>query len=163
MYKYATGSTIHIINSKLDFHLRSELPRQYHYAIRVISLLGLGLTSSVLALNQDPARGKNGNNPPSASCNTVPGSKRRAKARDASFPDGIQFHRRAPAEVSEQMDELVRRSGTYTIDQSCNGAPPTGSSWGPRFPTMKSVIDQAWADAMTLATRAATIPQNSPA
>jgi hypothetical protein len=129
----------------------------------LFSLLSLGLTSSALALNQDPGRGKNGNNPPSASCNTVPGSKRRAKGRDVSFLNGIQFDRRAPAEISDQMEELVRRSGTYTIDQSCNSAPPTGSSWGPRFPTMKSVIDQAWADAMTLATRAATIPQNSPA
>lgn len=100
--------------------------------------------------------------------NTVPDTatttKRRVRARDFSPVGGFKFKRiPTPLLVMEEMDQLVKRSGTYTVDDSCDAAPPSGSKWGSGFSTMEDVINQAFADAMTLADRAASIPNNHPA
>jgi hypothetical protein len=130
-------------------------------------LLGLGLlTSSALA--QGTGRGTTSpNNPPDGTCNTVPDtatSKRRFRTRDFSPVDSIQ-PKRTPATlpIAEEIHQLVKRSGTYTVDASCKAAPPSGSRWGSGFPTMEDVINQAFADTMTLADRAASIPNTHPA
>ena len=49
---------------------------------------------------------------------------------------------------------LRKRGGTVTFDSSCDGAPPSGSSWGPNtgFATMGNVLQAAYNDAVTLAT-----------
>lgn len=50
-----------------------------------------------------------------------------------------------------------------TYDANCNNAPPANSGYQPSngFPTMQSVLQQAYADAVTLADAAANIGEGS--
>ena len=129
--------------------------------LSTISLLILGLlTWTTLAGSQ--GRGNNPNNPPSATCNTVP-TKRRLESRDASLLEGFQLERTPPPPLADNLDQLLKRSGSFEIDKSCDAPLPTGSKWGSGFPTMASIVKQAFADAMTLADRMQSISQNHPA
>jgi hypothetical protein len=58
-----------------------------------------------------------------------------------------------------QISRLSRRGGTVTYDDTCNAAPPQGSTWGERngFPTMRSVLEASYADAVRLATTAQNV------
>ena len=60
---------------------------------------------------------------------------------------------------------LRKRSGTVSYDDNCNDPPPKGSGYTADngFPTKKSVIEKAYADAVTLATGAADIAEDSKA
>ncbi|KAK4691883.1 hypothetical protein P7C71_g5211, partial [Lecanoromycetidae sp. Uapishka_2] len=59
--------------------------------------------------------------------------------------------------------DLAKRSGTVNFNPNCNAAPPTQSGYGSRFPTMQSILQQAYNDAVALANQASVIQQTSPA
>jgi hypothetical protein len=60
----------------------------------------------------------------------------------------ISLNYNALAEIA-----LFKRAGTITYDANCNDPLPHGSSWAKlkQFPTKKSVIQEAYMDAVTLA------------
>lgn len=132
-----------------------------HFSL--VSLIGLGaFTSTVLA--DDLGRGTQPlDNDQDITCNTDTVT-RRLKGR---FPGMLRENlngRATPQPSSADIAQVVKRSGVYTVDSSCDAPPPSSASanWGP-FTSMHSIIDQAFADAMTLATRAKDMPQNHPA
>lgn len=58
---------------------------------------------------------------------------------------------------------LSKRSGVVTYDANCDKAPPANSGYKPGngFPTMKSVLEKAYQDALTLANTAANMEENN--
>ena len=61
--------------------------------------------------------------------------------------------------------DLSKRSGAVAYDANCDDAPPSNSRYKPDngFPTMKSVLQAAYADAVKLAETASNIDSRSPA
>lgn len=59
--------------------------------------------------------------------------------------------------------QLSKRSGVVTYDANCDNAPPAGSGYTPNngFPSMKTVLQKAYQDAVTLADAAANIQEDS--
>ncbi len=57
---------------------------------------------------------------------------------------------------------LAKRDGLVTYDANCDAAPPSNSGYKPKnFPTKKSVVEQAYKDAVELATKSASIADTS--
>ncbi len=59
--------------------------------------------------------------------------------------------------------DLAKRNGLVTYDANCDAAPPSNSGYKPKngFPTKKSVVQQAYQDAVQLATTSASITDTS--
>lgn len=60
---------------------------------------------------------------------------------------------------------LVKRSGAVSYDENCNQPPPPSSGYksSNKFPTREKVIEAAYLDAVTLATKAADIADDGKA
>ena len=73
-----------------------------------------------------------------------------------------QIYRKRPG-VPKRDQDSDRKLSTATYDSTCNNPPPRKSNYGlrPHFPTMKSVIEEAYEDAITLASQAAGIDASS--
>ena len=128
--------------------------------MRSLSLLALGLFNYLPLVVAD--RTSNAHNTPTV-CNTEPvatgtavAQKRVRRGRDGNT------HAETVSNDLWQRD-LSRRSGVVTYDANCNNAPPANSGYQPTngFPTMQSVLQQAYADTVTLADAAANIEANS--
>jgi hypothetical protein len=129
--------------------------------MRSLTYLILGLSCSLPLTLAD--RSTNAHNTPTI-CNNEPDATGTAIAQRRirrSQDRAVSVDTFSPS-FSEK--DLLKRSGVVSYDGNCNNAPPTGSGYGPPdFPTMKSVLQQAYTDAVTLAGEGASIDVNSPA
>ncbi len=59
--------------------------------------------------------------------------------------------------------DLSKRAGLVTYDANCDVAPPSNSGYKSKngFPTKKSVVEQAYKDAVKLASESASIADTS--
>lgn len=65
--------------------------------------------------------------------------------------------------LRRRASRLNRRQGQVSYADSCNAAPPPGSAYNADngFPTMKSVLEQAYTDAVTLANQAQNVASDN--
>ena len=128
--------------------------------MRPLSLLALGLFYCLPLVVAD--RTSNAHNTPTV-CNTEPVATGTAVTQKR-VRRGRDGHTQAET-LSNNLwgRDLSKRSGVVTYDANCNNAPPANSGYQPSngFPTMQSVLQQAYADAVTLADAAANIGEGS--
>ena len=131
------------------------------FNMRHFSILFLGLGCFVPGLLAD--RSSNAHNTPTV-CNTEP------ETTQTSPPSRRHLRHMARRQVESSDTSIMergvyRRSGVVSYDSNCDSAPPAKSTYGPKtgFDSMKSVLQQAYTDASTLASQAANVDKNSPA
>ncbi len=129
--------------------------------LQLYSLVALSLGYHIsLALAGGEGRGKNPHKIP-AICNTTPDIL--GVASTGNPKSGVVGRSESSAAILATGRKLSRRAGVIQYDASCNAGLPTQSRYGTGFPTRKSVVVQAYNDAVELANQASVIRQTSKA